>query len=99
VRLIALHLPAEAAEAARARKRKKARKDGRSVSEASWFFAGWVLLITTLPQAHGSAQEVLRLYRASWPIELVFKRLKQWWRLSLLRCVRADRVQARIRLL
>jgi hypothetical protein len=99
VRLIALQLPAEAAEAARERKIKKARKDGRRVSQATLFFAGWVMLITTLPQAQWSDQEVLRLYRARWQIELFFKRLKQLLRLSLLRCVRADSVQASIRLL
>jgi hypothetical protein len=99
VRLIALQLPPEAAEAARERKRKKACKDGRTISEATLFFAGWLLLITTLPQAHWSAQDVLRLYRARWQIELFFKRLKQLLRLSLLRCVRLQSVQASIRLL
>jgi Transposase DDE domain len=99
VRLIALQLPQEAAEAARARKIKKARKDGRSVSEATLFFAGWLLLITTLPPGDWSAQEVLRLSRARWQIELFFKRLKQLVRLSLLRCVRLESVQASIRLL
>ena len=99
VRLIALQLPAEAAEAARERKIKRARKDGRRVSQDTLFFAGWVVLITTLPQAQWSDQEVLRLYRARWQIELFFKRLKQLLRLSLLRCVRADSVQASIRLL
>ncbi len=96
VRLIALHLPPEAA---RARKIKKARKDGRTISEATLFFAGWLLLITTLPQVDWSAQDVLRLYRARWQIELFFKRLKQLLRLSLLRCVRIESVQASIRLL
>lgn len=99
VRLIALQLPHEAAEAARARKLKKARKDGRCVSAATLFFAGWILLITTLPAVDWSAQDVLRLYRARWQIELFFKRLKQLLRLSLLRCVRIQSVQASIRLL
>jgi len=34
------------------------------------YLAGWVLLITTLPRAHWSAQQVLRLYQARWHIEL-----------------------------
>src|SRR6266566_130203 len=99
VRLIALQLPAEATQAARERKIKRARKDGRRVSQDTLFFAGWLLLITTLPQAQWSDQDVLRLYRARWQIELFFKRLKQLLRLLLLRCVRADSVQASIRLL
>ncbi len=99
VRLVALQLPAEAAQAARKRKIKKACKDGRSVSEATLFFAGWLLLITTLPQVDWSAQDVLRLYRARWQIELFFKRLKQLLRLTLLRCVRTESVQGSIRLL
>src|SRR5260221_84475 len=84
VRLIALQLPAEAAEAARERKIKRARKDGRRVSQTTLFFAGWVVLITTLPQAQWSDQEVLRLYRARWQIELFFKLLKQLVRRFLL---------------
>jgi hypothetical protein len=99
VRLIALQLPHEAAQAARERKSKKACKDGRTISGATLFFAGWILLITTLPAADWSAQEVLHLYRARWQIELFFKRLKQLLRLSLLRCVRVQSVQASIRLL
>jgi Transposase DDE domain len=98
VRLIALQLPAEAAEAARERKRRKASKDGRTLSEATLFCAGWILLITTLPAAQWSASEVLRLYRARWQVELFFKRLKQLLRLALLRCIRSDSVQASIRL-
>lgn len=99
VRLIALQLPHEAAQAARERKRKKAQKDGRTLSEATLFYAGWILLITTLPAANWSEQDVLRLYRARWQIELFFKRLKQLLHLSLLRCVRIQSVQASIRLL
>ena len=71
VRLIALQLHPEEAAAARERKIKKARKQGRTPLEATLFYAGWVLLITTLPQAGWSAADVLRLYRARWQMEIV----------------------------
>lgn len=98
VRWIVLQLSPEAAQAARERKIKKAHKDGRSISEATLFFAGWIILITTLPEASWSDEDVLRLSRARWQIELFFKRLKQLLGLSLLRCVHPESVQAAIRL-
>ena len=42
------------------------------------------MLATTLPQEQWSAPEVVKLYRARWQIELVFKRLKQGLQLHLL---------------
>ncbi len=63
------------------------------------FAAGWVLLITTLDAADWSAVDILRLYRARWQIELLFKRIKQMLRMHSISCTRHDSVQATIRAL
>lgn len=52
-------------------------KRGRHFNQELVWWAGWVLLITTTDEQEWSNEEILRLYRARWQIELVFKRLKQ----------------------
>jgi hypothetical protein len=86
VRLVAMALEEEASKKARQRKQQQAREKGKKVSQTTLFLAGWVLLITTLPQSAWSDEEVLRLYRARWQIELVYKRLKQLLHVSALQC-------------
>lgn len=76
VRLVAQRIPADKKAAAQKRKKKKARRDGRRIRSQTLELAGWVVLITTLDERWTSL-EVLRLYRARWQIELVFKRIKQ----------------------
>jgi IS4 transposase len=84
VRLLASKLPPDKVAAVRKRKQRKAKKAGRRITSQTLQVAAWLLLITTL---HGSwsASEVLRLYRARWQIELLFKRLKQLLHLADLR--------------
>jgi hypothetical protein len=78
VSLIAHRLPKELSLLAQERKRKRLRaKRGRNFNQELVWWAGWVLLITTTTEQEWSNQEVLRLYRARWQIELIFKRLKQ----------------------
>jgi len=50
------------------------------------YLAGWLLVVTTLPAASWSDQQVLGLYRARWHIELICKRIKQLLSLHRLRC-------------
>jgi hypothetical protein len=96
VRLIAAQLPQEQADLARKRLKDKARKKGKSVSAKQLLLAGWVLLLTTLSADQWSAAELLRLYRARWQIELLFKRIKQMLRMHQINSKRADSVQATI---
>lgn len=85
VRLVIEVLPRQQVMQARARKRERIRlKHGPKHSMASAWWAGVLLLVTTLPQEDWSASEVVKLYRARWQIELVFKRLKQGLHLHLL---------------
>jgi IS4 transposase len=78
VQLIAHRLPKEISQAAQERKRKQLQaKRGKRFNQDLVWWAGWVLLITTLDEKEWSSAEILRLYRARWQIELIFKRLKQ----------------------
>jgi Transposase DDE domain len=98
VRLLASKLPADKVAAVRKRKKRKAQKAGRKITRRTLQLASWLLLITTLC-ASWSATDVLRLYRARWQIELVFKRLKQLLRLADLRCHEQAGVEATVRAL
>ncbi len=70
--------PFEISLLAQERKRKQLQaKRGRHFNQELVWWAGWVLLITTLDEQEWSNKEVLRLYRVRWQIELIFKRLKQ----------------------
>lgn len=76
MRLLALPLPQEAADRARARARKKAAKDGLTPDARSLFAAGYLLLITNLPAEAWSDEQVCDLYGLRWQIEMHIKRLK-----------------------
>lgn len=76
VRVVAQKLPKEAAEQARKRKRKKASRNQNTLSPDTLFCAGWIVLIPTLGKEHG-VEEIVSFYRSRWQIELLFKRWKQ----------------------
>ena len=99
LRLIAVRLPEEAARAARRRKQRRAKQNGRQATLATLEYAGWVLLLTTLDQAAWSDGDVARLYRARWQAELVYKRMKQVLELAQLRSKQREVVEATVRLL
>ena len=99
VRLVVFKLSAAAARAARRRKRRRAPARGTRVSPLTLLLAGWVLLVTTLEASSWSAEDVLRLYRARWQVELVYKRMKQVLDLNQLRSTQREVVEATVRLL
>jgi hypothetical protein len=84
-RLIACALPAEAAERARDKARKKASKQQRQLKEQTLLLAGWLLVFCSLPAARWSDEQVLALYRARWQMELLIKRMKSVLKLAQLR--------------
>jgi hypothetical protein len=63
----------------------------------AFLLADWVLLIPTLAANVWPRAEVLRLYRARWPVELVFKRMKQLLRLNQIRSTHQTSVEATVR--
>ena len=98
VRVLAARLPPEAAARARQRKYQQAQKHGRTPSATTVALADWVLVATTLATAW-TLTDVLRLYRARWQVELVFKRMKQLLRCNQLRGTHRTTVEATIRAL
>ena len=94
VRVLAVRLPPDKAEQARRQARQRAKKRGQQLRAETLYLAEWVLVVTTLPAEEWPMEAVLRLYRARWQIELVFKRLKQLIRLNTLRVQEPTAVEA-----
>jgi hypothetical protein len=84
-RLLARALPQEAADRARQRAYKAAKKKGRTPSESTLVAAGYVLVLTNLPAEEWSAEQVLDLYRIRWQVEMLIKRMKSELHLDHLR--------------
>jgi Transposase DDE domain len=85
VRVLALRLPAEEAEKARARVLARAKRKQQVVRPETLQLAGWVLLLSTLNAHDFRAEELFWLYRHRWQIELLIKQLKQFLLLVRLR--------------
>lgn len=99
MRLIISLLPRQQALQARARKRKRIQsKKGSKANLAPAWWAGVMLLGTTLPKESWPTQRVVKLYRVRWQIELFFKRLKQGLDLHLLPIKVWERAQAYVHL-
>jgi len=78
VRVLCYRLPKEQGHKARERKAAKLRKKhGSNYNAELVWWAGWVILVTTVPSTLWSGKALVCLYRARWQIELFFKRLKQ----------------------
>jgi len=75
-RLIMARKPPEAAQRQQKRLRRKASRKGQRSDPRTLRTAGFMMLLTSLPAASASAEEVVRLYRLRWQVELAFKRLK-----------------------
>lgn len=88
VRLIARAIPPEKAEQKRKELRAEAKRKHRRLDERSLLAAGFVVLVSNLPEASWSASQILDLYRFRWQVELVFKRLKGLLQLDHLRVTR-----------
>lgn len=69
-------LPPEKAAEARRKKKAKAKSDGRQLKKETLEYAEWTLVLTSFPPTEISAEEIGRMYRLRWQIEIVIKRLK-----------------------
>jgi hypothetical protein len=85
VRIIASALPPEKAAEARKKREQEAKKKGKQLQPDTLFLVGWTLLITNLPKRPWSYKHIIRLYRARWQIELLFKRMKQMMDMHVIR--------------
>lgn len=57
--------------------RRKASKQGTTLKPETLIYAEYVIVFSTFPPEHFSAEEILECYRVRWQIELIFKRFKQ----------------------
>ncbi len=94
IRLAAVALPPEATARARQRAYQAAKKKGRQPDERTLIAAGFLFVLTNLPQAEWSAHQVLTLYRSRWQIEIAIKRLKSICHLDNLRAKEPQLVQS-----
>ena len=84
VRIIASRLPQDKALLARKRKLRKASKRQSQIRKETLVYAEWVILMTSLGDDY-TAEELLKMYRCRWQIELLFKRIKQSLKVTKLR--------------
>jgi hypothetical protein len=77
LRLCALRKNRVAAERARRKAQRKAKRNG-TPQAPSLELTGYILVLTSLPAETFSAGQGLQLYRCRWQVELAFKRLKSW---------------------
>ena len=75
-RLIIARKPPQAIRRQHKRLRRKASRKGHKTDPRTLLAAGFMMLLTSLPESRAAAAEVVRLYRLRWQIELAFKRLK-----------------------
>jgi hypothetical protein len=76
LRLIARAIPPDKAEKIRRNLRAEAKHKKHAIDQRSLLAAGFVMVVSNLPDPVWSASDILALYRLRWQIELVFKRLK-----------------------
>lgn len=96
LRVVALRLTEAQRQQAQRRTKRKASKQQRQLQADTLYLAGWLLVVTTLPQQQWSDAAVLCLYRARWHIELLFKRIKQLLHQQRLRCTTAETARAAV---
>lgn len=84
VRLMIGQIPEEKAEKARKRKKRRAQKDGFQVKAETLEYAGFVMLATSLGIEYDK-EEIFSLYRSRWQVELLFKRIKQNFKIQTIR--------------
>jgi hypothetical protein len=84
-RLCAVRKTEEAAERARAKVKRDAERHRATTRPSTFEAAGYLFVLTTVPQQELPLRDVLELYRARWQLELVFKRLKSLLRLGHLK--------------
>jgi hypothetical protein len=83
-RIIASRLPEDKAADAVRRKKSNASKKQRVLKEETLIYAEWVIIMTSLGEEF-SAWDILELYRHRWQVELLFKRIKQFFNVTRLK--------------
>jgi len=76
LRLCAIRKNRVSAQRSRRKAERKAQRNGTQAQAASLERTSYILVLTSLPAARFSANQVLQLYRCRWQVELAFQRLK-----------------------
>lgn len=84
-RLIIARKPPDAIERQMKRLNRKASKAGQVTDPRTRHAAGFMMLVTSVSAEDATADEIVRLYRMRWQIELAFKRMKSLGRFDELR--------------
>lgn len=99
VRVVLFHLPKEQARKAREAKIAKTKEKGKKLNEEILWWAEWVVIVTTLSEQDWPNELILQLYRARWQIELLFKRMKTFLQMHVLRLKQVERASLFVQLL
>lgn len=75
-RLVIQPLPEDKVAGALRRARKRAKKEGRTITQKRLQAAQLCMLLTSLDRESADTDTVLRLYRLRWQVEIAFRRLK-----------------------
>lgn len=85
VRLVALRLPAQLAAQRRRRARANARRDSAlRLSQRYLKLLDWTILLTNVPEARLTPQQLLEFYGCRWQIEVLFKSWKSQFHIGRL---------------
>ena len=84
IRIIASRLPEDKALLAKERKMRISNRKQRKLKPATLEYCQWVILMTNIGEEHSPAS-LLDLYRCRWQIELLFKRIKQFFSIKRLK--------------
>jgi hypothetical protein len=95
IRIIASRLPDDKALLAIKRKKRNAQRHQSKIREKTLIYAGWIILATTLGDEY-KTEDLLKMYRARWQIELMFKRIKQFFNITKLRAATLEHSKAMI---
>jgi len=84
-RIVASQLPEDKkAESVKRKKRQASKRQTKQIRPETLIYAEWVIILTSLDGAY-SAEEVLAIYRSRWQVELLFKRIKQHFKVTKIR--------------
>jgi len=96
VRLIAQKLPLAVVEERRRKAHAHAKRWGKPCSQQQLAWLAWSLFVTNVPPKWLTFEQVLRVYRVRWQVELLFKVCKSQARLDSLRHWNAARLQCQL---
>lgn len=96
VRLLVQKLPREVVEERRRKARAHAKRWGKNCSQQQLAWLAWSVFITNVTPEWLSFEQVLRVYRVRWQVELLFKVCKSQAHLDKLRHWNAARLQCQL---